>query len=130
MKERKINVLKVEPKKEPEVVLLDNNLRALQEAVSIGADCVGLIEILPIDTGVCLLLNEEGKLIGLEPNRRFGRDILCGVFYVVGEDEEGNLTSLSEEAIEHYKEYFRKWEDIDVDEVEETIDINFIVIKD
>lgn len=130
MKERKIKVLKVEPKKAPEVVLLDNNLRALQEAVSIGADSVGLIEILPLEMSVCLLLNEEGKLIGLEPNRRFGRDILCGTFYVVGEDEEGNLTSLSEEEIEHYKEYFKEWENIDVDEVEETIGINFIVIKD
>lgn len=126
MKERMIKVLKVEPKKEPEVVLLDNNLRALQEAVSIGADSVGLIEILPFDTGVCLLLNEEGKLIELEPNRRFGMDILCGVFYVVGEDEEGNLTSLSEETIEHYKEYFRRWEDIDIDEVNKTIGIEFI----
>lgn len=32
MNERKIKVLKVEPEKEPEVVLLDNNLRALQKA--------------------------------------------------------------------------------------------------
>lgn len=130
MKERKIKVLKVEPEKEPEVVLLDNNLRALQEAVSIGANYIGHIEIVPLPDGTCLLLNEEGKLIGLEPNRRFGMDILCGVFYVVGENEEGNLTSLSEEAIEHYKEYFRVWEDIDIDEVNETIDVNFIVIED
>ena len=91
MKERKISVLMVEPHKPPCMVELNNDLDSLQKAVSIGADEQGLIELVHLEDNAYILCNEEGKLIGLEPNRRFGDDILCGVFYVVADDEEGNL---------------------------------------
>ena len=61
MKEKVIRVLKVAPFEEPVVFELNNNLSSLQEAVSIDADYVGLIEIISIDSKVCLLLNEESK---------------------------------------------------------------------
>lgn len=83
----------MEPKKAPEICLLKNELEFLQEAVSIGTDYTGLIEIINLDRGVCLLYNEEGKLIGLEPNRRLYNDIICGVFYILGEDKEFKITS-------------------------------------
>lgn len=82
MTKRTIKVLKVEPHKRPEQVYLHTDLDSLQKAVSIGCDAQGLIEIIPIERGVCLLCNDEGKLLGLEGNRRFGNDILTGVFYV------------------------------------------------
>lgn len=72
MRENRIRVLKVEPKKAPEIAYLDNSLRALQEAVSAEADYVGLIEIIEIDDEACILCNEEAKLINLKPNRRCG----------------------------------------------------------
>ena len=125
MKEKTIKVLKVEPKKLPEVCELENELDALQKAVSIGADYQGLIEILYINERICILCNEEGKLIGLEPNRRIRNDILCGVFYVTGQDEEGNLTSLSDDEIETFKSVFGVIEDISPDEVEPTMKIFF-----
>lgn len=124
MKEQEIKVLMISPGQRPTLTTLKNELRALQEAVSIGADDVGYIEIIGIDDA-CLLLNEEGKLIGLPPNRRFYQDILCGVFYVVGEDGEGNLTSLSQEMIERYTEYFWEPEKIDPDEISKTIHVSF-----
>ena len=117
MKESTIRVLKVAPGAYPEIVTLKNDLTSLQEAVSIGADYRGLIEILELDDTTCLLLNEEGKLIGLEPNRRFGKDILCGVFYVTGQDREGNLASISDSALEEYSARFFDIEDISGDEV-------------
>ena len=125
MKEKTIKVLKVEPKKLPEVCELENELDALQKAVSIGADYQGLIEILYINERICILCNEEGKLIGLEPNRRIRNDILCGVFYVTGQDEEGNITSLSDDEIETFKSVFGVIEDISPDEVEPTMKIYF-----
>ena len=125
MKEKTIKVLKVEPKKLPEVCELVNELDALQKAVSIGADYQGLIEILYINERICILCNEEGKLIGLEPNRRIRNDILCGVFYVTGQDEEGNLTSLSDDDLETFKSVFGVIEDISPDEVEPTMKIYF-----
>ena len=107
MKEKRIKVLKVAPFVAPEVCLLDNHLRALQEAVSIGADYVGLIEVVGLeDERACILCNEEGKLIGLPLNRWIGHDVIAGVFYVVGQDENGNFTSLSEEQIAYYKKKF------------------------
>ena len=125
MKEKTIKVLKVEPKKLPEVCELVNELDALQKAVSIGADYTGLIEILYVNERICILCNEEGKLIALEPNRRIRNDILCGVFYVTGQDEEGNLTSLSDDEIETFKSVFGVIEDISPDEVEPTMKIFF-----
>lgn len=122
-----ITVLKVAPHCQPEVVILQNDLRSLQEAVSIDAPYVGLIEIVWLDAKTCILCNEEGKLIGLKPNRRLGHDILCGVFYVMGQDEEGNLTSLPSAAIERYRQIFSCPEVIDAEEVEETVSATFCV---
>ncbi len=110
MKENRIKVLKVAPFTPPEVCWLDNHLRALQEAVSIGADYVGLIEIIDLDENACILCNEEGKLIGLPLNRWIGYDIISGVFYVIGQDEESNFISLSEEQIAYYKKKFEHTE--------------------
>ena len=70
-KEPEITVLKVEPGKAPEEVTIPNTLEAMQQMVG------GLIEIVYLD-GVCLVCNEEGKLMGLEGNRRVGRDIISG----------------------------------------------------
>ena len=69
MKEKEIKVLKVKPHEHPEVYMLKNTLEAMQEAVG------GYIDIVGLDDNVCILLNDEGKLIGLEGNRRIGSDI-------------------------------------------------------
>ena len=106
MKQKKIKVLMVEPGKHPTVTELDNNLDSLQKAVSINCDYQGLIELIPVELGVVFLCNEEGKLNGMEGNRKFGYDILAGVFYVCSEDEEGNLASLSDENMAKYKSRF------------------------
>ena len=106
MKEQHIKALKIAPMERPEICYLENKLESLQKAVSIGADYVGLIEILDLDERTCIVCNDEGKLIGLMPNRRVGDDIICGVFYVTGQNEDGDLTSLTDEQIEHYSEVF------------------------
>ena len=101
-KEKEITVLKVSPHKKPEVVTLKNELLALQEAVSSGVkDYHHLIQLVGAEEGVDLLLNDEGKLIGFEPDRRFGQDVLVGDFYVVGTDGE-NLASLPQDKMEKH----------------------------
>lgn len=127
MRENRIKVLKVEPKKAPEIDYLDNNLRALQEAVSHEADYVGLIEIIEIDEKACILCNEEAKLINLEPNRRFGQDIICGTFYVTGQDCEGDLASLSDELLAQYQEQFAQIEELTEEDVAKTMVARFYV---
>lgn len=119
-KERTIKVLRVQPNLPPEVISLNNNLNDLQEAVG------GAIELVQLEEGVWLLLNEEGKLIGLEPNRRLEDDILVGVFYIVGSDDSsGNLISLSDEQIFRYTKRFFFPEQISTEEVADSIKFIF-----
>ena len=126
MKEKKIRVLKIEPSKAPETVWLQNELSALQKAVSIGADEVGLIEIVELDANTCILCNEEGKLIGLTPNRRFCGDILCGTFYVTGQNKHGDLASLPEGMMKAFAKHFSVPETISQEEVAQTLIAKFI----
>ena len=128
MKEKRITVLMVEPGKEPRVTTLENELNALQQAVSIGADYQGLIELVEIERGVCILCNEEAKLIGLEGNRRVGNDIIAGVFYVVGENGRGELVSLTEEKLQKYHERFREPESFSDSDLAKSIIMRFFEV--
>lgn len=118
MKSKTITVLKVAPMNFPIVVKLNNDLDSLQKAVSEGCEHQGLIEIIPIARGVAILCNEEGKLHGLQGNRRLGDDIIAGTFFVVGDDDEGNLCSLTDEQLAFYNAMFLIPDVISNDEVE------------
>ena len=128
MKQKKIRVLMIVPGKEPDIVTLDNNLDALQKAVSIGAPSQGLIEIITLDKKTCLLCNEEGKLLNLEANRRLGYDILCGVFYICGQSKDGELCSLSDKAIRFWSHVFAEPEYFEDDEVEKALSTGFTIL--
>jgi hypothetical protein len=106
MKSNEINVLMVAPGEHPREASIGNDLDSLQQAVSVGCDYQGLIEIVGLEDGVCILCNEEAKLIGLEGNRRLGNDIITGVFYVVGENGRGDLISLTDKQMEKYRKRF------------------------
>ena len=118
MNAKEITVLMIEPGKHPKVTTLQDDLDSLQKAVSIGADYQGLIEIISLGNGDCILCNEEGKLIGLEGNRRLGDDILVGVFYIMSENDEGELVSLTENKIKYYTNVFWEPEKFDRAEIE------------
>ena len=125
MKESKIKVLMVNPGKHPEETVLANNLDALQKAVSIGAEYQGLIEIIHLEDNICLLCNEEGKLLQLQGNRRVGRDIIAGVFYVCKEGADVDLCSLNEDEMEQYKKRFWEIEEYTQSEVDEALFLSF-----
>lgn len=125
MVKKEIKALMIEPGKHPVVTVLNDDLDSLQKAVSIGADYQGLIEIIGIGNSDCILCNEEGKLIGLEGNRRVGSDIIAGVFYIMSEREDGELVSLSEEKIKYYTEKFWEPEVFDSAEIEPVVHIWF-----
>ena len=99
MNENEITVLKVEPGKAPEQVTIPNTLKAMQELVG------GHIEVINYQ-GACLICNEDGKLLGLEPNRRIGQDVITGTFFLANSDLEGNLCSLSQEDLAHFQQQF------------------------
>ena len=121
MKAKTVKALMIEPNKHPCVVDLKTDLDSLQKAVSIGADYQGLIEFVWLEDNVSLLLNEEGKINGLMPNRRFYDDILCGVLYVVAENDDSELISLTPEQQEHYTKLFYTPDVINKSSIENTI---------
>ena len=104
----KLTVLVVEPMKEPYVKEIAPGLRSLQAEVggSIAASY-------PFDDPVGLVLNDEGKLIGLDLNRSLRDDrgdiydIVAGTFLVVGLGSE-NFASLPPEMIQKYTEHFKR----------------------
>ena len=125
MKEKWIRCLKVEPGKVPEECTLENSLSALQEAVG------GLIELLDMeDLGngvyVTMLCNEEGKINGMDGNRLWMDDIICGTFYVMASNSEGEWVSLLERQMQKYASYFHNPEYFEPSEIEKAIFFRFI----
>lgn len=99
MIEKEIKVLKVSPYSNPETITIDNDYYAMQEIVSEGCRTKCNIEIVDLEDGVCLICNEEGKILGLPYNRRINGDMIAGTFFLSSEDDEGNLASLSNEKL-------------------------------
>ena len=52
--------------------------------------------------------------------------VICGVFYVVGEDDDGNLTSLAKDMQKKYSQMFWEPEDIPKEAAEHSIFMKFI----
>ena len=104
----KLTVLVVEPMKKPYVKEIDPGLHALQAEV--GGDIAASY---PFDDPVGLVLNDEGKLIGLDLNRSLRDehgeiyDIVAGTFLVVGLGPE-SFASLPPDMIQKYTEQFKR----------------------
>ena len=106
--DKELDVLLVQPMQPPREVKMDVSLESLQKAVGGMIECV-----YPFEDRVGIICNEEGKLIGLRPNRfLFGEDgkpydMLCGDFLVVGLSES-DFASLTPKQVEHYSDLFSK----------------------
>ena len=110
MKEN-LRILMLEPHKAPYEASVPHELTAMQQTVG------GLIEVVRNGDGTLLVCNEEGKLLGMEGNRRIPGDVLAGPFFVVGDAGE-TFRSLTEEELERYRERFAEIEDISPQEVQ------------
>lgn len=103
---KEIKALRMEPGKDPFEITISDSLESLQTQVE------GYIEYVGLDEKVMAVLNEEGKLCGMEPNAVIyddsGKpaDILVGPIIIAGiddEDEDSGLCSLTDEQITKYK---------------------------
>ena len=102
-----MTVLKIMPGRKPERVSIPHTLESMQELVG------GCIQaIYPYEDPVAIVCNEEGKLIGLEPNRTVRdpdtneiTDIICGPFFICGLGEE-DFCSLTEAQLTYYEKLF------------------------
>lgn len=98
-----ITIIKAEPHRQPEIITINNTLEALQSLVE------GHIEAVSLSPTACIIVNEEGKLIGLPPNRKFYHDILVGTILIVG-IQGSEIVSLTSTEIKEYMEKFKHWE--------------------
>ena len=105
MTERYIQGMMVWPGEHPCWTCLLNDRRFLDFAVGLGSALGGSTEILPLSDTAAILYNSEGLLSELKGNRKVGRKLLAGVFYVVG-IKDGELTDLPTEEMEKYFEQF------------------------
>ena len=96
----RIKVLIVEPRKEPYEKMIENSLESFQKIVD------GIIDITVLEDDIDVILNDEGKLLGLELNRSIGYDIIAGTFIVTGQ-RNGETISLTNEQIGKYKNIFK-----------------------
>lgn len=113
-----LRILMVEPHKAPYEASVPHELTAMQQTVG------GLIEVVRNGDGTLLVCNEEGKLLGMEGNRRISGDVLAGPFFVVGDAGE-TFRSLTEEELERYKKRFAEIEDISPQEVQAAMGFSF-----
>lgn len=95
----RIRILKIEPGKTPYVKEINNDLEGSQ------AEVQGLIDCMRLEDGSIAVVNDEGKINGMEPNRRYRNDIICGPFFICGISED-EFTSLTDEQIEKFTVQF------------------------
>ena len=102
-----MKVLRIQPKKYPEIIEIDGSLESLQKEVA------GPIQaVYPWDDPVALICNEEGKLTGLPLNRALRDedgeiyDIVAGNFFLVGLGADG-FTDLAPEHAAKFAEQFK-----------------------
>lgn len=128
MKIGKIKVLEIKPMEHPKVCYIEPTIQSFKHAV--GADLIeyGKVEAKQIGKKVYILFNKDRFLADLAPNRQIGDDIIAGNIYVVGMDEKGLATSLTNKQILKYALQFydvEEFDDIDVAEA----NINILMSK-
>jgi hypothetical protein len=109
-----IQVVVVEPTKKPYKKMMPNTIEAMNELVG------GYIELIRIgntETGgnIAMIMNEEGKLMGLPMNRIiFARngvsDVLVGTFFITAYNMQGDHVSLNDAECERLIKRFKGME--------------------
>ena len=107
MTEKYIQAMMVWPGEHPCMTYLLDDRRFLDFAVGLGSDFGGEAALLRLSDTAAVLYNREGLISELKGNRKVGRKLLAGVFYVVG-IKDGSLVDLPFEEMELYYERF--WE--------------------
>ena len=108
---------------------LDNPEKLLEmsadELKALQAQVGGLIEVITLSPTAAIIINDEGKLIGLEGNRRFRNDVIVGNMLIVGVKGE-EFASLNDIEAERYKKRFWEPEDISAEEIRQHMGFRII----
>lgn len=101
-----MNVLMIDTKHRIYWDDLPNTLEALQQAVG------GYIEVVPLNEQLCVICNEEGKLLGLPPvaTMPVRRDVLCGPLVICRTTQDGEFTDAEEDDLYTVGEHLETYE--------------------
>ena len=121
---KKVRALLVPVHQEPREIMLENHFREMQRLVG------GCIEYFQMDSNTNAILNEEGKINGMEGNRLVGNEIICGDFLVVGDDGMGESASLTDEQVSKYTEIFKTPLEFTKEQVEENIHVTVMSFEE
>ena len=102
-----ITALMIKPGEQPCVTQLCENHRCLDRAVSLGSDISCTAASVPVERGIIAIYAWEGVAAGLPGNRKVGKRILAGTFYIV-RVIDGELCSLTADDIAKISFQFRK----------------------
>ena len=97
----------LKPGEIPHVTQIRADGASLDQAVSTGADFMCSAALLPVSRGIVAVYAYEGVSSGLPGNRKVGKRILAGTFYIVRE-AGGKLLPLTVADIAKYSYKFRK----------------------
>lgn len=106
MKELIIKALMVEPLNHPKEIYIINNQDVFSILVSMDNYYISDAKLTYLDENVAIIHNEEAELLNLKGNRRIDDKIIAGTFFVVGINDTGIITSLTDEMLEKYKKTF------------------------
>ena len=99
---QQVDLLVKRPRSMPFVVRVDDELESYKNIVE------GWLEHFYTDSaGRDWWCNDEGKLIGLDPNLIFYDDIIVGTIFIARTDEDGDMASLTDEDVVELTDWFR-----------------------
>jgi hypothetical protein len=114
-------IVAVEPHKPPYETEIKRDIKSLQ--MMVGG---GLIENIYNNDGTIFVINDEGKINGMEGNRRIENDIIAGPFFIIRDDGD-DFCSLNDEDISKYMKVFETPDnDITQDEIDSLVGYNVI----
>ena len=111
-----IKAVMVKPNEIPKTINLKLSIDAFNKAVSddTGYDCLARCK--KLEKGIYILYADESNALFFTPNRRIGKDIITGVFYVIAA-KDGIPKSLSDKEVEKYMSIFQEPEEFEENEV-------------
>lgn len=111
-----VTALMVKPSEQPSICQLVDDGDFLDCAVSVGDTLMCSATALKLEDGVVAIHAWEGVSLGRRGNRKIGKRIIAGAFYVV-RVKDGHLQSLTETDIVKYTLRFWEIEEYTDDEV-------------
>ena len=104
--------LMVKPGEQPCLCPLLDDEDYLNAVVSMGATLLCTAAVLPIENDIVAIYAWDGVMAGLRGNRKIGKRIIAGTFFVV-RVVDGRLQSLTKEDLTSFSRRFRSIQEYD-----------------